>query len=86
MKPSLSRLTTATTRAVGVILSAESLENQVIIDLQPALPIAPEPVSYDAGVAYGANFVVWRHEGGCMVVDILFNQRPLLKKASNRSS
>lgn len=86
MKPSLSRLTTATTRAVGVILSAESLENQVKIDLQPTLPIAPEPVSYDAGGAYGANFVVWRHEGGCMVVDILFNQRPLLKKALKRSN
>ena len=86
MKPSLSRLTTAATRAAGVILSAESLENQVIIDLQPALPIAPEPVAYDAGGAYGGNFVVRRDEGGRTVVDTLFQQRPLLKKASNRSS
>ena len=40
----------------------------------------------DAGGKHDADFVLRRHEGGRMVVDILFNQRPLLKKALKRSN
>lgn len=40
----------------------------------------------DAGGKHDADFVLRRHEGGWMVVDILFNQRPLLKKALKRSN
>jgi hypothetical protein len=40
----------------------------------------------DAGGKHEADFVLRRHNGGWMVVDILFNQRPLLKKALRRSN
>ena len=40
----------------------------------------------DAGGKHDADFVLRRHEGGWVVVDILFNQRPLLKKALKRSN
>ena len=40
----------------------------------------------DAGGKHDTDFVLRRHEGGWMVVDILFNQRPLLKKALKRSN
>ena len=40
----------------------------------------------DAGAKHDADFVMRRGKGGWMVVDILFNQRPLLKKALKRSN
>ena len=40
----------------------------------------------DAGGKHDADFVLRRHDSGWMVVDILFNQRPLLKKALKRSN
>jgi len=40
----------------------------------------------DAGSRHDADFVLRRGDNGWMVVDILFNQRPLLQKALKGSS